>query len=178
MNKLSVENELNPALNPALNPKSIGQQTYGFKYGSDPMSEAAGALAAFDNSSAKLNALHDRGQMGGKIKTIDRITVPQFDTFNPSGPNGGTSASAALNGNNLELVRQSVWDKSAFSGGRQLMLRRKSRKSRNHRYTKVKKLGKRKKTKGRKTKDRKTKGRKTKGRKTKGRKTKKSRKLN
>jgi hypothetical protein len=153
-----------------LNPKSIGQETYGFKYGSDPRSEAIGALAAFDNSVANLNAAQ-RGQVGGV--PLNTMTVPQFPEFNPTGPNGPTNTSADLNSSNITVLRQSAWDKSAFTktpppvvGGSRRLRRKK------HNYTKVKKLGRRKKTKGRKTKGRKTKGRKTKGRKTKGRKTK------
>jgi len=141
----------------AIHPKSIGQESYGYPHGSDPMSNASGALNAHAGSQARLVDHHYGHSGGNPYVSGNEMPVPQFHEFNPASPNGGTSQSVV--GNNVHVTgnRQSIYDNDAYcdttaGGGRRSRHRRQSRRSRKNKYTKVKKVRKYKKTKRRKSK--------------------------
>jgi hypothetical protein len=132
--------------------------SYGYKYGTDPMSNAHGFLTQHGSKQNNRN-----NQLGGDEPT--HISVPQFPENFPQGtPNGANAAAISGVTTRAQAITNAKNDHYALTGG----LKRKSRKTKS-RKTKSRKTKSRK-TKSRKTKSRKTKGRKTKGRKTKGRK--------
>ena len=162
--------------NPAIKcPQSTGQQSYGFKYGADPMSNSHGAIENFNKNQDQMNQHHRGGGItpGSCPSTGGKMVVPQFPTFNPAGPDGGDSASSSNGLTKLTQQRQAKFDEFAFcgteapppstgvpmGGGRpSRRRRRRSRRGRKHKYTKVKKVRRYRRTKRRKSR----KGRKTK----------------
>ena len=162
---MSSKCSVNIADNAAVtNPTSTGQESYGFKYGSDPMSNSHGAIQNFDNQTLKL-VKHHRAHHGGSapLTTGDQMAVPQFNCFNCAGPADGTSASAHNNLVKLTGNRQSLNDNYAFcdtegsppskgvGGGKRSRRRRRKSRSKKRRITKVKKVRKYKRTKRRKS---------------------------
>jgi hypothetical protein len=134
----------------AFNPKPVGQESYGYPHGSDPMANAGGALNAYNNRQSRLVKHHSGG---GSYSTGDEMPVPQNYEFNAASPTGPTSANAHHNLVKLTGNRQSIYDNDAYcdttagGGRRSRRHRRRSRRGKKHKYTKVKKVRKYKKTK-------------------------------
>lgn len=74
----------------------IPSSTFGFKHGSDPMSNSHGFLKHKAGQQNRLNNLHRGGYQSageGCCASENVLTVPQFNQVNPSGPNGPNSSS-------------------------------------------------------------------------------------
>ena len=119
--------------------------SYGYKYGTDPMSNAHGFLAHTNNTQNKMIAHHRGG--GGPISPapVDGtagtpIVVPQFNEVLPASPDNSNSASKNNNALKFANIKNSKYDHYAFTGGKSR--KRKSRKGKSRKRKSLK--GKRK----------------------------------